>query len=175
MLNKRQDSDSTPRYFFDKLTDITAADISAMGAKAVAIDIDNTCSYDFGLKPFSSARSWVRGILDAGMPVVILSNTYEWRAKRMAERLCGIPYISKAEKPSEKGYIRAAKTAGVDISELAMIGDQLFTDVQGANGAGAISVRVRYARRELLMHIHYRFLRRDEKKYLINAGYGDKV
>lgn len=175
MLNKRLDSNSTPAYFFDKLKDISPDDIRAMGAHAAAIDIDNTCSYDFGLKPFASSRVWVRDMLAAGVPVVILTNTYAWRAKRMSEQLGNIPYIAKADKPAKDGYLRAAALAGVDISRLAMIGDQLFTDVQGANGAGAISVRVRYVRREVLMGIRYRFLRRSEKKYLENAGHGDKV
>lgn len=175
MLNRSPDSDSTPKYFFDKLKDITPEDIRSMGAKAVAIDIDNTCSYDFALSPFESSKVWVRKMLDSGIPVVLLTNTWEWRAKRMSAALFDIPYIANADKPAKEGYIKAAELAGVPLNELAMIGDQLFTDIQGANGAGAISVRVRYTRRELIMGIRYRFLRRDEKKYLINAGYGDKV
>lgn len=175
MLNKSLDSDSTPAYFFDKLKDISPADIRAMGAKAAAIDIDNTCSYDFGLTPFETSKQWVRDMLKAGIPVVILTNTYVWRAKRMSEQLENIPYIAKADKPAKEGYLKAATLAGVNINELAMIGDQLFTDIQGANGVGAISVRVRYTRREVLMGIRYRFLRRREKKYLEKAGYGDKV
>lgn len=175
MLNKSFDSDSTPAYFFDKLRDITPDDIRSMGAKAVAVDIDNTCSYDFGLRPFESSKHWVREMVAAGLPVVILTNTYVWRARRMSEQLGNIPYIAKADKPAKEGYLKAAALAGVNINELAMIGDQLFTDIQGANGAGAISVRVRYTRRELLMGIRYRFLRRKENKYLIKAGYGDKI
>lgn len=175
MLNTSLDSRSTPKYFFDKLKDITADDLRKMGAKAAAIDIDNTCSYDFGMKPFASSVTWVRNMLEAGIPVVILSNTYRKRAKRMARRLGNIPYIARAHKPDGEGFHRAAALAGVKIGELAMIGDQLFTDIQGANNAGAIPVRVRYTRRELIRGIFYIRLRKKEQKYLKNAGFGDKV
>ena len=175
MLNTSFDSNSVPKYFYDRLTDITAEDIRAMGAKAVALDLDNTSVYDLTLRPLKGAAEWVKKTLDADIPVVILSNSYEWRAKKLSAKFCGIPYIANAEKPAPENYFRAAELAGTDINTLAVIGDQLFTDVQGANGAGAISVRVKYARREIVPGIRFLLLRRREKKYLINAGYGDKV
>ncbi len=45
-------------------------------------------------------------------------------------------------KPYTNGLYRAAKRMRVDITELAMLGDQLFSDVKAANRCGAIAVRI---------------------------------
>lgn len=45
-------------------------------------------------------------------------------------------------KPYTNGLYRAAKRMRVDITELVMLGDQLFSDVKAANRCGAIAVRI---------------------------------
>ncbi len=175
MLDKNFSSNSTPKYFFDRLTDITADDIRNMGAKAVGIDLDNTSFYDNTLKPLPGVTKWLEEMKKAEIPVIIVTNTYNSRAKKISGILGGLPFVGDAHKPAPDGYIKAAKMAKVSVSELAMIGDQLFTDIQGANNAGAISVRVRYVRREILFGLRFRLVRRRERLYLENKGLGDKV
>ncbi len=174
MLNTSSNSNSTPKYFFDKLTDITPDCFLEMGAKAVGIDLDNTSFYDGTYKPFPGFYEWLEAMKKAAIPVIIVSNTYEFRAKRIAAKL-GLPYISDANKPDTKCFYEAAKRCNVNISEFAMVGDQLFTDVQGANNAGAISVRVKYMTREIVFGIRFRLVRRRERLYLESKGLGDKV
>lgn len=164
-----------PKYFFNRLTDITPADLKAMGAKAVAIDIDNTIAHDGAFYLFHGVRAWVKRMQEEGFKVIILTNTFRFRAKFISRLLKGVPYIANAEKPRSKGFTEAAQALGVPVGQIAMVGDQLFTDIKGANKAGAIPVRVKYRRREILMYFHYRRLRRREKNYLISKGYGDKL
>lgn len=175
MIDKSFNSNSVPCYFFDKLKDITPDDIFNMGAKAVGIDLDNTSFYDNTVKPLDGVTEWLQKMKNAGIPVIIVSNTYMSRAKKISELLGNIPYIGNAKKPDIACFFKAAELAGTDISQFAMIGDQLFTDIQGANNAGAISVRVRYTKREIFFPIRYRLLRRRERLYLENKGLGDKV
>ncbi len=175
MINKGFDTNSVPRYFFNRLTDITAEDIFSMGANAVGIDLDNTSFYDNTIKPLDGVTDWLQKMKQAGIPVIIVSNTYMSRAKKISRLLGGIPYIGNAKKPDTECFFRAAELAGTDVSHFAMIGDQLFTDIQGANNAGAVSVRVKYTKRELVFHFRYRLLRRRERLYLENKGLGDKV
>lgn len=175
MLNTSLSSNSIPKYFFNKLVDITPEDIFSMGAKAVGIDLDNTSFYDSTYKPFPGVYEWLSSMKKAGIPVIIVSNTYEFRANRISKKLGGLPYIGNANKPDTKCFFEAAKQCGVDVSEFAMVGDQLFTDIQGANNAGAISVRVKYMTREILMGIRFRLVRRRERLYLEDKGLGDKV
>ena len=168
-------SNSTPAYFYDDITHIAPEDIFAMGGKAVGIDLDNTCVYDSTLTFFKGVKEWLRKIEDAGIPIVIVTNTYKARAKAISARMGGIPYICDAGKPAVGCFTEACKITGVGLSEFVMIGDQLFTDIQGANNAGAISVRVRYKKREILMWPYFLMIRNREKLYLESKGLGDKV
>lgn len=175
MKNTSLSSDSTPRYFFDSITDITPEDIFSMGGKAVGIDLDNTCVYDSTLMLFPGVKQWLDKITASGLPVVIVTNTYNIRAKLISKKLKNLPFIANADKPDTECFYEACKTVGCSLSEFVMIGDQLFTDVQGANKAGAISVRVRYKTREILALFHFLSIRKKEKLYLEDKGLGDKI
>ena len=63
-------------------------------------------------------------------------------------------------------FFKAAKILNVDISELAMIGDRLFTDVMGANNAGAISIKVDPFEPEKLFAEKFRKERKKEREYM---------
>ena len=60
---------------------------------------------------------------------------------KVAEKL-GIAYICDAGKPSPRGYLEACRRMGITPRQTACIGDQLFTDVLGANRAGIYSILV---------------------------------
>lgn len=169
------ETNSLPQYFYDSITDITPEEIFRMGGTAVGIDLDNTAVYDSTGILFRGVKEWLRCVQAAGLPVVIVTNTYNLRAKAISKKLGGLPYIANADKPDTECFKKATGITGTDISGFVMIGDQLFTDVQGANNAGAISVRVKYKTRELLALFHFLKIRKLEKIYLENKGKGDKV
>jgi hypothetical protein len=52
-------------------------------------------------------------------------------------------YIYKANKPSAAGYKEAMEQMGTDVSNTIFVGDQILTDVWGANRAGIRSVMVK--------------------------------
>lgn len=175
MKNTGINSNSTPKYFFEKITDITPEDIFSMGGKAMGIDLDNTCVYDSTLTLFPKVKKWLGSIQEAGIPVVIVTNTYNIRAKIIAKKMGNLPYIANADKPDTECFFKACEISKTDVSEFVMIGDQLFTDIQGANDAGAISVRVKYRTREFLAAFYFFAIRKKEKIYLESKGLGDKV
>lgn len=53
------------------------------------------------------------------------------------------PYIYKAGKPAVKNYYKAMEHMGTAIGETLFVGDQLFTDVYGANRTGIYGILVR--------------------------------
>ena len=54
-----------------------------------------------------------------------------------------VKYIYKAGKPKPSGYRRAMKELGTDTSNTIFVGDQIFTDVCGANLAGIRTILVK--------------------------------
>lgn len=131
-----------PRYRFKCILDVTPEDLHKMGAKAVGLDIDNTIAPDGTMNFVEGIQEWVKMIQDAGFPITIISNGTFIRVIPISKYLGGLPYIHLSCKPLPRGLIKAAKRMGVDISELAMLGDQIFSDIKAANTCGAIPVRI---------------------------------
>ena len=137
----KHDAMLMPKYRFRSVLDITPEDLRKMGAKAVGLDIDNTLAPDGTMKFIDGAKEWIQSIQAAGFPVMLVSNGSLLRVVPIAKRF-GLPFVSHALKPYSHGLRRAAKRMHVDIHELAMLGDQLFSDVKAANRCGAIAVRI---------------------------------
>lgn len=111
------------------------------GYRGVIFDIDNT------LVPHNApADESIMGFFDMlreyGYKTFLLSNNAEDRAKRFCEAVKAEGYIYKAGKPSPKGYLKAAEKMGLEASEVIFVGDQIFTDIWGANNAGIKSIMV---------------------------------
>ena len=75
-----------------------------------------------------------------GMQYCFTSNNKEPRVKAFCEAVGGKHYVYKANKPSIKGYETAMKLMGTDKKNTFFVGDQLFTDVYGANRTGIHSI-----------------------------------
>lgn len=131
-----------PRYRFKCILDVTPEDLHKMGAKAVGLDIDNTIAPDGTMKFIEGIREWVKMISDAGFPIMIISNGTFIRVIPISKYLGGLPYIHLSFKPFPYSLRKAAKRMNVDITELAMLGDQIFSDIKAANLCGAIPVRI---------------------------------
>ena len=113
----------------------------AQGMQGVIFDIDNT------LVPHDApADGQAVGLFERlramGMKTCLLSNNKEPRVKPFAD-LVGSCYIHKAGKPGVRGYEKAMELMGMDRNHTLFVGDQLFTDVYGANRAGIYSILVR--------------------------------
>lgn len=106
----------------------------AMGKKGIIYDIDNTLVMH-GAPADDKSRELFERLRYIGFKTVLLSNNKEYRVKPFADEV-GSLYIYKAGKPSPKGYIRAMGLMGTDASSTLFIGDQIFTDIWGANRAG---------------------------------------
>lgn len=151
-----------PRYRFKSVLDITVSDLHKMGAKAIALDIDNTICNDGKDDCIEGLEEWLKNVQDAGIKVMIISNAVGKRPRRIAERL-GLSVLSFARKPTTRKLIKGAKLMGVKTEEMAMIGDQLFADIKAANRCGAIPVLVDPLKGETRFEAYYAKRRRKEK------------
>lgn len=138
----KKDLLTMPKYRFKCILDVTPEDLKKMGAKAVGLDIDNTIAPDGTMNFVEGIHEWIETITNAGYPITIISNGTFLRVIPISKYLGGVPYIHLSLKPFTFGLRKAAKRMGVDITELAMLGDQLFSDIKAANLCGAIPVRI---------------------------------
>ncbi len=164
-----------PKYRYKSVLDITVEDLHKMGAKAVALDIDNTICNDGKENCIDGLDAWLEEIQNSGIKAIIISNAMPKRPRNVAKRL-NLPYLAMARKPKAHKLIKAAEMMGVKITELAMVGDQLFADVQAANACGAIAIRVEPMEGETRFKLYYARRRAKEapviKEFEKLHGYG---
>ena len=130
-----------PRAMLPRLTDLTAAALQQRGVRLLMLDFDNT------VLPYTSNEipqalvDWVAGIRAAGITVCVVSNSKKPRAIPFCERT-EIGLIRKARKPFPKGIRACLERYNASPTEAALLGDQIYTDVLGANCAGVYSILV---------------------------------
>lgn len=161
-----KNKNATPDYFFEKLTDITVEDVKKMGVKALAVDLDNTLVIDFSYRISDESVAWVKTMRAAGIPVVLVSNTFFHRGLWLSYKCGWIPFVIPANKPYKLPLRIAARLAKTNVKSVAMIGDQLFTDILCANNAGAVSIKTEPIQDEIIFASHFKRTRKKEKEYL---------
>lgn len=131
-----------PTEKYDNIYEIDYNSLKSQGINFIIFDIDNTLiTYDEDVAP-EKLKAKMKEIYALGLKACILSNGHSERAKKFSESL-GMYFIGDAFKPSLKGYRKISADFGIKPTETVMIGDQIFTDIWGANRFGSKSILVR--------------------------------
>ncbi len=128
-----------PTLYRRRITDVTAEDLRRQGARAVLLDVDNTLTTHDAPDLEAAVQQWLSRMQDEGFQLIIVSNNSPQRVEPFA-RAIGLPFAANARKPLPVGYRVAAAAVEVPLRECIAIGDQIFTDVLGANLAGIPSI-----------------------------------
>lgn len=130
-----------PDYVFDTIYEITPLFLQEHGIQGVLIDLDGTLASRKTPLPPDGLADFLRELQENGLKVMIFSNNREKRVERFCQTL-HIPFISRARKPFLRGFHLAMKKLNLPPQALAIIGDQIFTDVLGGNRVGALTCYV---------------------------------
>lgn len=128
-----------PTVYRRRITDVTAEDLHRLGARAVLLDVDNTLTTHDAPDLDIAVRQWLTDMQNEGFLLIIVSNNSAERVEPFAQSI-GLPFIAHGRKPLPTGYRAAATALGIPLRECIAIGDQIFTDVMGANLAKISSV-----------------------------------
>jgi HAD superfamily phosphatase (TIGR01668 family) len=127
-----------PNRYFDKKEDIPFEEYYEKGYRGVIFDIDNTL-VPHDAPADEKAVKLIQHLKELGYEICLLSNNDEERVSSFNEPI-QVHYIHKAGKPLRKGYERAMKELGTEVSNTLFVGDQIFTDVWGARRVGMFSI-----------------------------------
>ena len=131
-----------PDYYADNIFDVDFDALSAAGISFIILDVDNTLmTYGEDSAP-GAVKRLIAGLREKGFNACVLSNGHSGRIMKVADEL-GLDFIGDALKPLKKGFKRIFAKYGNTPASTVLIGDQLFTDIWGASGAGIRSVLVR--------------------------------
>jgi HAD superfamily phosphatase (TIGR01668 family) len=133
----------SPSSSLERVEDVDLAALRASGKSLVLLDVDNTLlpwrTHEFQ----QPVLDWIAQGKALGMEFCILSNTrHPERLQKLSETL-DVPFIRDRFKPSRKMYDMALEKFGRKPEQAVMIGDQLLTDVLGANRAGIDAVWIK--------------------------------
>ena len=123
----------------ERVTDITAGELQALGVKGLLLDVDNTLTTHDSQQVSQEVQSWLAAMREAGVRLIIVSNARESRVAPFAATV-GLPFVWKAAKPLGGGFRRAMRQMGLKRQECLVVGDQLFTDLLGAKWSGIRSL-----------------------------------
>ncbi len=128
-----------PKAQFNKVTDITADFLKKNNITAVILDVDNTL-IDLDRKPLENVEKWVNSLKKENIKICIASNSIKkGKIEKVAKKM-DIPFIYFSTKPLKRGLKKAVQILQEKNENIAEIGDQLFTDVLGANRMKMFSI-----------------------------------
>ncbi|MBO5145953.1 MAG: YqeG family HAD IIIA-type phosphatase [Lachnospiraceae bacterium] len=130
-----------PREYLDSAYVIDFEKMYESGFRGIIFDIDNTL-VPHGLPADERAAALFERLKKVGYKVTMLSNNKEPRVKMFCDEV-DAPYIYKAGKPNPDKYKMAMRNMGTDEKSTLFVGDQIFTDIWGANRAGIYSILVK--------------------------------
>lgn len=107
--------------------------------KNLLFDIDNTIASGKDKLPSKEIFELFKNLKKQGFNVFIITNALKRRALRFAKSLDTKTYYFSM-KPSPRNYKKIIKEHNLDINTIAAIGDQIYTDILGANKLGITSI-----------------------------------
>jgi HAD superfamily phosphatase (TIGR01668 family) len=111
------------------------------GIKCLIFDLDNTLEPAYTKMPGSKLKKLIESLKNKGFKIIILSNSIKARVRNFGEAL-DIPYYANACKPKTKKFLTILSDYNFSVNEVAMIGDQILTDILGGNRVGITTVLV---------------------------------
>ena len=131
-----------PKAIFHRLTDVTPEYLHAHGRKLLMLDFDNTMLPYTSKVPTPELLRWIDGMKRGGITLCVVSNSHKPKSPAFC-KTHNIGCITHSKKPGGRGIRKCLARYGVSPDEAALAGDQIYTDVLGANRAGAMSILVK--------------------------------
>ena len=130
-----------PDYYCNKVTDISIELLQQNNIKGIILDVDNTL-IDFDKNMLDGVLEWVESLKQNNFKCIILSNSNKLEKVKNVAKELDIPYIYFAKKPLKIGFRKAQKKLEIENENIAVVGDQIFTDILGANRSKMFSILV---------------------------------
>lgn len=130
-----------PKAVYPALTDIPLEKLQKRGIRLLMLDFDNTIVPYTTNVPTQDMERWLAAVKASGLRLCVVSNSKRGRVPDFC-RAWGIDCVTHAKKPLPIGIRRCVARYGLPARECALAGDQIYTDVLGANAAGVLSILV---------------------------------
>lgn len=121
-----------PDFYCKNIKDVDIKMLKENNIKGIILDVDNTL-IDLDHNLLEGAEEWCDNLKKQNIKFCILSNSNKKEKVKKVSQILDIPYIYFGTKPLKRGFKKASETLKLPYKELAIIGDQIFTDIIGGN------------------------------------------
>lgn len=156
-----------PNEFHNTFFEIDFKDLYQKGYRLILTDLDNTLISYAEKKPNDIIKKTFKELEEIGFEVILISNNIQPRIDAFCEPL-KVQGFANARKPLKSGFSKAFKSqkGNATKAETVIIGDQLMTDIFGANRFGTYNILVNPIKRKTEKW-YTKFNRRIEEKMLL--------
>lgn len=128
-----------PDCYVEQFSKVNIENLLHKKIKVLICDIDNTLAAHDSPYMDEAVRQFLMNVKNAGIEVAIVSNNTKKRVSTFVGEH-GFFYVGDAKKPLSFAYRKIRSHYGVQFSEMAMLGDQLLTDILGGNLLGIYTI-----------------------------------
>lgn len=150
-----------PDFYFKNIFSVTPEFLKENNIKALLLDADNTLCIYHSEVPIEGVMEWINEMKSSGIELHILSNGKPGRLTTFSNNV-NLPCFYMSLKPLPFKILKAIKKLGFKREDVALVGDQMFTDILGGNLAGIKTIWLDYIKIEESKT--FRFKRSIEKK-----------
>jgi len=157
-----------PDVYKKNVHDINYKKLKKQGIKCLLFDLDNTLahpriSFKAKRKPTPKVKKLFKELEKMGFKIIVFSNGLKQNVLGYSNQL-KVDSIYQAKKPKSKNFEKVMKDNKLKETQMAMIGDQLLTDIKGGNLMNMTTILVRpFTKKEF---IFTKFNRLAEKRVI---------
>ena len=130
-----------PRRIYPSLTAIDPEALCRDGVRLLMLDFDNTIVPYTTNTPTPEMAQWLKKAQASPVQICVVSNSKNGRVVDFC-RKNAIDCITRAKKPFSRGIRECLTKYHTAAENAALVGDQIFTDVLGANCTGVRSLLI---------------------------------
>ncbi len=130
-----------PDMYRKNIYEVDYKKLNSMGIKCLLFDLDNTIITNDTKKPSKKVIDLIEKLKSMGFRIIIFSNAHKKKIQPFKEIL-EVDCSAKSKKPFKKKFNIVIKEYRYSENEIALIGDQLVTDILGGNRVGIYTILV---------------------------------
>ena len=128
-----------PDIYKKNIYEINYDKLKSLGIKCLLFDLDNTIVPFREKEPRIETKELFYKLKQKGFKIIIFSNSPKMRLSKFKEEL-NVDIFGSARKPRIKNFNKVLNMYKYDINEVAIIGDQILTDIVGGNNVGITTI-----------------------------------
>lgn len=131
-----------PKIYKKDVYSINYELLKEKGIKYLFFDMDNTLIDNTTTEPSKELLKLLNKLKKMDFKIIIISNALPRRLHKFISHIEVLEAIYFAAKPLKKNYIKLMNKYNIKDKEIACIGDQIYTDIKGANNMNLLSILV---------------------------------